>query len=133
MNKYRAVKTRIGNIIFDSKAEAQRYQELILLQKAGEIKGLILQPQFLLQESFRYYGKAIRAITYIADFQYFDIKTSQVIVEDVKGMETREFQIKKKLFLKQYGDRVQFRIIKKGNRKEQQKRVVGANEEGGKT
>ena len=109
-HKYNAKKIVIDGIEFDSKKEGKRYLELKTLEKAGKIKDLQLQPVFLLQEGFYYRGKAIRQITYRADFEYVDEKGNRV-VEDVKGVETPVFQIKKKLFLKKYRD-VIFRVLK---------------------
>lgn len=111
-NKYNNKKTVIDGIKFDSKREASRYCELLILQKAGEIKDLKLQPKYTLQMKFRYKEKTYRAITYIADFQYIEIKTGLTVVEDVKGMRTKEFNMKEKLFLFQYGKQYDFRIVK---------------------
>lgn len=82
MNKYKNEKVTINGIGFDSKAEARRYQELWLLEKVGTIKGLVLQPSFVLQPSYKKNGKTIRAITYKADFAYYE--NNKYIVEDVK-------------------------------------------------
>ena len=109
-NKYRNIKTVIDGIKFDSKAEARRYTELKLLEKAGEISNLKLQPRFILQHSFKHEGKTIRAITYIADFQYTE--GDKEIVEDVKGMETAVFKIKKKMFIKKYDGIYELRIVR---------------------
>lgn len=109
-NKYKAKKTTIDGIKFDSKAEARRYAELILLQKANKIKCLELQPVFELQEGFKHRGKNIRAIKYIADFAYIDCDTGANVVEDVKGVKTKEFNIKYKLFVKKY-PWIDFKII----------------------
>jgi len=89
--------------VFDSKKEAKRYLELKMLEKAGKIKNLKLQPVFLLQEGFYYQGEAIRQITYRADFEYVNEKGERV-VEDVKGFKTDVYKLKKKLFLKKYPD-----------------------------
>ena len=70
MNKYRNKKTQVDMYVFDSIAESKRYKELALLQRAGEIQNLELQPRFLLQESFKKNGKTYRKIEYIADFLY---------------------------------------------------------------
>ena len=70
MNKYFNKKTVVDGIQFDSKLEANRYCELKLLEKSGEIKDLKLQPKFLLQESFKKNGKTYRKVEYIADFTY---------------------------------------------------------------
>lgn len=68
--KYKNKKTQVDMYVFDSIAESRRYKELALLEKAGEIKDLQLQPRFLLQESFKKNGKTYRKIEYIADFMY---------------------------------------------------------------
>ena len=96
MSKYKNKKVQIDMYVFDSIAESRRYKELALLEKVGEIENLQLQPKFLLQESFKKNGKTYRKIEYIADFIYEE--KGKVIVEDVKGMETKEFKIKRKLF-----------------------------------
>ena len=70
MNKYRNKKIVIDNIKFDSQLEANRYVELKLLQRAGKIKNLELQPRFLIQEGFKKNGKTFRKIEYVADFMY---------------------------------------------------------------
>lgn len=70
MNKYRNKKTQVDMYVFDSIAESKRYKELALLQRAGEIQNLELQPRFLLQESFKKNGKTYGKIEYIADFLY---------------------------------------------------------------
>ena len=108
--KYNARKTVVDGITFDSKKEAQRYSELKLMEKAGEIFYLELQPRFLLQDKFRYKGAAFRKVEYIADFRYTD-KTGATVVEDVKGYKTETYNIKKKLLLFQYGELIDFREI----------------------
>lgn len=70
MNKYKNHKTQIDRYVFDSVAEGRRYRELKILERAGEITDLQLQPHFLLQESFKKNGKTYRKIEYIADFMY---------------------------------------------------------------
>ena len=102
--KYRNKKAEADSIIFDSKGERDRYLELKALEGAGEITGLSLQPEFVLQEAFTAWdGRKIRAVKYRADFEYQDA-SGRRIVEDFKGMRTREYQLKKKLFLKKYPD-----------------------------
>ena len=108
MSKYRAKKTVVDGVTFDSRKEAQRYMVLRKLEQEHQIAMLELQPRFLLQEAFRYNGQAIRKIEYVADFKYIDLARGQVVVEDVKGMKTEAYKIKKKLFLRQYGDNVIF-------------------------
>ena len=70
MNKYRNKKVQVDMYVFDSIRESQRYKELKLLERAGEISNLKLQPRFLLQDSFKKNGKTYRKIEYIADFSY---------------------------------------------------------------
>lgn len=111
MHKYNAQKTTVDGITFDSKAEARRYTELKLLEKAGVIGSLKLQPVYPLQDGFIRNGKRYLPIKYKADFEY--IQDNQMVVEDVKGVETEPFKIKKKMFLAKYPDIV-FRLYKKG-------------------
>lgn len=101
-SKYRNKKVLVDGIKFDSKKEARRYSELMLLEKTGEITDLKLQQRYILQESFKIDGKTIRAITYIADFTYKD-KNGDLVVEDEKGMKTQVYNIKRKMFAKRYG------------------------------
>lgn len=102
MTKYRAKKTEIDGIKFDSKKEAKRYIALKELEKKGNIEKLTLQPRFLLQEGFRKNGKAYRKIEYVADFMYR--QDGKLIVEDVKGIKTDVYKLKQKLFEKRYQD-----------------------------
>ena len=102
MNKYRNQKIVVDGIMFDSKKEAKRYQFLKALERAGEIKNLKTQVPFELQPAFRYDGKGIRAIKYIADFTYYARNKDGrfiLVVEDTKGYRTKEYELKKKLFL----------------------------------
>lgn len=108
-NKY---KTIVDGIKFDSIREAERYQELKLLEEAGKISHLELQPIVVLQDKFIYQGKTIRAITYRGDFAYFDHRVNRGVIEDVKGVETDVFKIKKKMFQKKYGDLYDLRITR---------------------
>lgn len=117
-SKYRAVKTIVDNIVFDSKAEAKRYGELKLLSAAGEISKLELQPVFPLGTDehpvlIRSPGfpKGRRA-KYTADFAYTD-RCGARIIEDVKGMDTTESRLRRAFVEAQYG----IRIIVTGARK----------------
>lgn len=109
MNKYRNKKVIVAEKEFDSKREGNRYKELKLLERAGEIKDLELQPRFLLQDSFKKNGRTFRKIEYVADFKY--IENGKAIVEDVKGMQTDVFKLKHKIFEKVYPD-LELKIIK---------------------
>jgi hypothetical protein len=99
--KYGNEQEVVDGITFDSKAEAERYKELKLMERAGEISGLELQPRFVLQEAFTDdAGVNHQAITYVADFRY--IERGALVVEDVKGAETAVFKIKAKMFRYRY-------------------------------
>ena len=104
-SKYGAKKTEVDGIVFDSKKEAGRYQELILMGHAGEIGALLLQPRYKL-----YVNKKL-ICTYRGDFFYFDRKTQGEVVEEVKGFMTRDAAIKIKLFTALYPE-VELRVIK---------------------
>lgn len=110
-NKYNARKTIVDDITFASKREADRYRELKLMVSAKVIKDLELQPKYTLQPSFKSWGKTHKAIGYIADFRYIENNTGAVVVEDVKGMKTRVFSLKEKLFRYRFPD-IDFRIVK---------------------
>ena len=104
MSKYHAKRIEIDGIKFDSMKEGNRYCELKLLEKAKAIKSLVLQPKFVLQPPFTNAdGQKERAITYIADFMYYDNELGQVVVEDVKGVRTDVYKLKKKMFEYKYG------------------------------
>ena len=89
-NKYGAKKAVIDGITFASQKEAHRYIELKMLLKANRISNLELQVKFPLEVN----GKKV--CTYIADFTYYESPHLNV-VEDVKGMRTRIFNLKWKL------------------------------------
>lgn len=100
-NKYNARKTRVDGIVFDSDREAKRYRELKLLEGAGEISNLELQPKFplavdgrpVLMRSTGYPNG--RRVKYVADFAYWDHKIEARVVEDVKGFKTDKYKLKK--------------------------------------
>lgn len=102
-SKYNSRPTIIDGIRFDSKAEAARYVELRLLERAGQLTGLELHPSYLLQSKYTTRaGENVRAITYVADFRYTETATGRMIVEDVKGKATDVYKIKKKILLWRY-------------------------------
>ena len=90
MNKYKNRKTKVDNIVFASAKESRRYLELKLLQKAGEISDLELQPSFRIEIN----GDLI--CTYKGDFFYRD-KQGLPVTEDCKGFLTPIYRLKKKL------------------------------------
>ena len=104
--KYNNKKITVNGQVFDSKKEARRYQELLLLEKAGEIKNLSRQVKFVLIPSQRdENGKVVeRECYYRADFKYTE--DGKTIVEDVKGFKTKEYIIKRKLLLWRYGIKI---------------------------
>lgn len=100
MSKYNSRKTTVDGITFDSKKEARRYLVLKKMEQDGEIKNLRLQVPVELVPSFEIVvdGKKRkrRPITYVADFVYY--KGNEKVIEDVKGLRTPVYKIKKKLF-----------------------------------
>ena len=105
MTKYKAQKKTIDGITFASAKEANRYEELKLLQKAGKIQGLQMQVKFELIPAQRINGKLVeRACTYKADFVY--IEDGKKVVEDTKGFRTKDYIIKRKLMLYVHGIRI---------------------------
>lgn len=100
-NKFGARKVTIDNHTFDSIAESKYYEQLKWMLQAKQIKAFKLQPRFLLLESFKKNGKTFKKTEYVADFEIHNLDGSIEIV-DVKGHETRDFLIKKKLFEHRY-------------------------------
>lgn len=103
MSKYRNKKIKTKDGTFDSLREFQRWQELKLLERAGEIGNLHRQTTFGLIPPQRVNGKLIeRGVKYIADFTYIT-KNGQFVVEDAKGIRTDVYKIKRKLMLQVHG------------------------------
>lgn len=100
-NKYRNNPIIIDGIRFDSTKEGHRWCELQTLQEAGVISDLQRQVKFELQPAFYFQGKKIRPIQYAADFTYYE--DGKHIVEDVKGVKTQEYKLKKKMMQYIYG------------------------------
>lgn len=111
MSKYHSKKTVVDGIEFHSKKEANRWKELLLLERAGVISNLRRQVLFELipayyEEYERYSpktGKRLqngrkcveRGVMYVADFVY--MKDGKNVVEDTKGVRTTDYIIKRKL------------------------------------
>ena len=98
--KYRNVKTVVDGITFDSAKEARRYGELKLLERSGRISGLEVQP------AFRIVVNDCLICTYKADFRYVTDTphaSGVVVTEDVKGLQTPVYRLKKKLMLAVHG------------------------------
>ena len=115
-NKYHAQKCRVGDEVFDSRKEMRRWNELIILEKAGEISALKRQVKYILIPSQREVvmkkgvpkpGKVLeREVGYVADFVYYDKRTKKLVVEDAKGYRTKDYVIKRKLMLYIHGIRI---------------------------
>ena len=115
-SKYGAKKTLVDGMEFDSKKEAKRYTELKCLEEAGTIQNLRMQVKFVLipaqrepdsigKRGGKIQGKLLeREVSYIADFVYEE--NGNVIVEDAKGMRTKEYILKRKMMLYVHGIRI---------------------------
>ena len=90
-SKYKNIKTVYNGNTYDSKKEAHRAYELDLLQKAGKIKDLQRQT------SIPIIIMDIKIAVYKPDFVYYDNEKNKIIIEDVKGMQTAVFKLKKKI------------------------------------
>ena len=116
MSKYHAKKTVVDGMVFDSKKEAREYGILKALERAGEISDLQRQVEFLLIPEQREpdtvgvrggirKGRLIeRKVIYVADFTY--MRDGEYVVEDVKGMRTKEYVLKRKMMLHIHGIRI---------------------------
>ena len=114
-NKYRNRKTFCDGIEFDSVKEALRWRELTLAEQAGAIGDLQRQVRFELIPAQRepdtrgpkggiIKGKLLeRKVEYVADFVYTDLSTGKTVVEDTKGMKTKDYVLKRKLMLYVHG------------------------------
>lgn len=104
-SKYHNKSVVVDGERFDSVKEAERWHWLCLMQKAGVITDLRRQVPFELIPAQKLDGKVVeRPVRYIADFVY--IKGGETIVEDAKGVRTKEYVIKRKLMLYEQGIRV---------------------------
>ena len=103
--KYGNKKVVLDGIKFDSKREAERYSYLKVLERVGEIEQLELQKKFVLVPAQRNKAGKVteRAITYRADFYYFDKRSGKWVVEDAKGVKTAVYKMKKKLMRSVHG------------------------------
>jgi len=104
-SKYHSKKITVNGITYDSRKEANRHSELLLLQRAGRISDLETQVKFELLPSQRIDGKVVeRPVTYIADFVYR--QDGKKIVEDTKGFKTKDYILKRKMMLYFHGIRI---------------------------
>jgi hypothetical protein len=120
--KYGNTRVKVDHFTFDSQAEARRYNELLLMVRAGEIADLRLQVSMPLIPAFTYNGVKHRASVYRADFVYRRVEDGVLVVEDVKGQDkrtgrmqtTREFDLKWKLLAylaSQNGGNCELRLV----------------------
>jgi hypothetical protein len=119
-NKYHSSKCVVDGIVFDSRREARRYKELMLMQAAGQISRLQRQVKFVLipaqyLPTGEFYKRGEKKgqpklkqveqeCAYIADFVYTE--NGETVVEDTKGMRTRDYIIKRKLMLWVHGIKI---------------------------
>lgn len=103
--KYRNQKADADGIVFHSKRERNRYQDLKILELAGEIRNLELQVRFPLEVNGH------RVCTYVGDFKFFDCRKGGLVVEDVKGSRKGAayamFRLKSKLMFACHGIEIQ--------------------------
>lgn len=99
-NKYKNKKIVYNGVKFDSKKEYAYYIKLKLLEESNKIQDLKRQVKYELQPSYKFKGKTIRAINYIADFEYIENGVKHII--DTKGFRTEIYKLKKKMFEYKY-------------------------------
>jgi hypothetical protein len=102
MSKYHNRRVSLDGYTFDSAAEARRYQELRLMEAAGELRDIEVHPRFRV-EVMGCDGKAHHICDYVSDFRYWDCRGHRFVVEDVKGVRTQAYILKRKLVEALYG------------------------------
>ena len=96
VSKYKSQSITLDGIRFQSKDEA-KYYELLKRKKArGEILNFELQPKYVLQLGFTYFGKNVRPIHYIGDFLIYHLDGTEEVI-DIKGYATAEALNKRKM------------------------------------
>lgn len=113
-NKYRNKKVECDGYTFDSKAEYIRYCQLKVMERQKMLTRLVMQPKFRLIVNGQHVS------TYIGDFQYITLdpvgEWDRDVVEDVKGVSTREYVIKIKTAHALYAhDGIEFAEIPSGD------------------
>lgn len=101
--RIKAVKKTVDNVVFDSTMEANYYEYLKAEQAAGRVLCFKLQPEYQLLDPYEKYGRKIRGIKYIADFLVVYADDTEIVI-DVKGRETDDFKLKRKMFDAKYPD-----------------------------
>lgn len=112
MNKYHNLKTYTEEGKFDSRYELKVWNELKLLEQAHVISDLQRQVPFELIPTIKTNAGTLSKISYVADFVYKE--GNQWYALDSKGFETKEFKLKKRLFILKYGDVYKFIERKRG-------------------
>ena len=118
VSKYHSKKVSVAGEMFDSKKEARRWLELKVMESKGLISGLQRQKKFVLipaqyepdtkgPRGGKIKGKLLeREVAYYADFVYFDEEEKDFVIEDTKGVRTKDYIIKRKLLLWLNGYRI---------------------------
>jgi Protein of unknown function (DUF1064) len=101
-NKFGARKTEVDGILFDSKAEAERYGTLKLLERAKQVRGVTVKPEFALRINGTLIG------FYTPDFGYFE--AGRQYMDDVKGVTTDESSLRMRVFMACYPE-IRLRIV----------------------
>lgn len=96
-SKYSNERVTVNGQTFDSKREMERYFHLLVLQRAGHIQQLERQVVFILAPAVVIGGKKRPPLKYVADFTYVERGDTVKTVEDVKGVITKEYRIKRHL------------------------------------
>lgn len=104
MSKYNAKRTTVDGITFASKLEAKRYGQLKLMERAGVIKHLVLQPSWELSHGPIRIDPKKRRFTakYTADFEYWDAEKDLRIIEEVKGVWTEAAKVRVAWWMSSY-------------------------------
>lgn len=96
-SKYSNERLKINGETFDSRREMERYFHLLVLQRAGHIQQLQRQVEFILAPSVVIGGRKRPPLKYVADFTYVEKGATVRTVEDVKGVVTEGYRIKRHL------------------------------------
>jgi hypothetical protein len=99
--KYNNKKVEFNGIKFDSQMECDYYIYILEMCEEGIIEEFECQPEFVLQEGFTKRGLKFLPIKYKADFEVWLADGTNYVI-DIKGFETADFKIKKKMFEKRY-------------------------------
>ena len=94
----------VNGMTFQSRTEYRYYTDVIIPKlKSGVMKSFTFHPKFVLQDKFVKNGQTYRAITYEADFE--EVYADHTVIVDVKGMETQQGLMRRKMFHYRYRDK----------------------------